>query len=197
MPCWPDNTQFYNNIFYVDGQVDYEYGDSTNNIYENNMFYGNHTNLPSDPYALYSDPMWTSPGGGENGYHLNTGSPAINSGADVVDNGGIDYYGNTVPVGVTDRGVHETTEGGSYCDDGTCDPGEDQCNCSDDCGSPPATETNCTDGIDEDCNLDTDCDDVDCEGDPACPDCGLKGDPCTTGDDCCSGRCNTGLGEYK
>ncbi|MBW8001794.1 MAG: glucan endo-1,6-beta-glucosidase, partial [Planctomycetes bacterium] len=37
--------------------------------------------------------------------------------------------------------------GGSYCGDGTCDSGEDQCNCSADCGTPPSTETGlCTDG---------------------------------------------------
>ena len=84
-----------------------------------------------------------------------------------------------------------------YCGDETCDPGEDQCNCPDDCGTPPSTETSCTDGIDNDCDLDTDCDDIDCDGDPACPDCGLPGDPCTTGADCCSGRCNTGLGQCK
>ncbi len=58
--------------------------------------------------------------------------------------------------------------------DATCDPGEDQCNCPADCGTPPSTETTCDDGIDEDCDNDTDCDDVDCDGDPACPDCGAK-----------------------
>jgi hypothetical protein len=79
-----------------------------------------------------------------------------------------------------------------YCGDGTCDPGEDQCNCSDDCGDPPATETDCTDGIDEDCDLDTDCDDIDCEGDPACPDCALLGEECVEHSDCCENFCHKG-----
>jgi len=83
------------------------------------------------------------------------------------------------------------------CGDETCDPGEDQCNCPADCGTPPSTETSCTDEVDNDCDTYVDCDDPDCEGDPACPDCGDPGDPCTTGEDCCSGRCNTGLGVCK
>jgi len=86
--------------------------------------------------------------------------------------------------------------GVSYCDDGTCDPGEDQCNCSEDCGTPPSTEATCDDGIDEDCDTYTDCDDADCDGDPACPACGVKGDPCTTDADCCN-TCNTGKGTCK
>jgi exonuclease III len=76
-----------------------------------------------------------------------------------------------------------------YCGDGTCDPGEDQCNCPEDCGTPPSTETSCTDGIDNDCDTYTDCDDSDCDGDPACPDCLPKNAPCTDNADCCSGNC--------
>jgi sialate O-acetylesterase len=77
----------------------------------------------------------------------------------------------------------------SYCDDETCDPGEDQCNCPEDCGTPPATETNCFDGADEDCDTFTDCDDSDCDGDPACPSCGdtycdIGEDQCNCPDDC-------------
>jgi hypothetical protein len=71
-----------------------------------------------------------------------------------------------------------------YCGDGTCDPGEDQCNCSDDCGTPPSTETSCTDGIDNDCDTYTDCDDSDCDGDPACPYCGDG--TCDPGEDQCN-----------
>jgi lysophospholipase L1-like esterase len=81
------------------------------------------------------------------------------------------------------------TGGGSACDDGTCDPGEDQCNCPEDCGTPPSTETSCDDGIDNDCGGGTDCDDSDCDGDPACPDCQPKNGACTDNADCCSGNC--------
>ena len=72
----------------------------------------------------------------------------------------------------------------SVCGDGTCDPGEDQCNCPDDCGTPPSTETSCTDGVDNDCDNYTDCDDSDCLGDPACPTCGDE--TCDPGEDQCN-----------
>ena len=74
--------------------------------------------------------------------------------------------------------------GGPVCDDGTCDPGEDQCNCPEDCGTPPTTELNCSDGIDDDCDTYTDCDDGDCIGDPACPSCGDA--TCGSGEDQCN-----------
>ncbi|MHC4623777.1 MAG: choice-of-anchor Q domain-containing protein [Planctomycetota bacterium] len=40
-------------------------------------------------------------------YKLQPGSPAINTGRLVSGNGGQDFWGNTVPNGVTDRGAHE------------------------------------------------------------------------------------------
>ena len=193
---YADNTQFYNNILYVDGRVTYDMGQSTNNIFEGNVFYGDHVDPPYDPYAITDDPMLVAPGTGGwgldsvSGYQLQSGSPCINSGVEVADNGGLDYWGNPVPTGgVTDRGAHETDEVSGYCGDETCDPGENQCNCPDDCGTPPSTETSCTDGIDNDCDLDTDCDDIDCDGDPACPDCLSKGEACTDDTECCSGNC--------
>lgn len=90
-----------------------------------------------------------------------------------------------------------TIPGGSdpVCGDGTCDPGEDQCNCSDDCGTPPATETNCTDGIDEDCDGGADCQDPtgDCDADPACLSSYCGDGTCDPGEDqCnCSDDCGT------
>jgi len=46
----------------------------------------------------------------------------------------------------------------------------------------------CTDGINNDCDLDTDCEDSDCDSDPACI-CSPKGASCSIGSDCCSGSC--------
>jgi hypothetical protein len=157
------STRWYNNIFYVEGTATYNFGDSTNNIFEANCFYGNHIDPPSDPYAITSNPFLLDPGSGGfgldsvDGYQLAGSSPCINAGRDTGIpynhpdhiNGGIDYWGNPLPEDplMLDIGAHETSGEPSYCGDGTCDPGEDQCNCSDDCGNPPATETNCTDGI--------------------------------------------------
>jgi hypothetical protein len=61
------------------------------------------------------------------------------------------------------------TGGGAFCGDGTCDPGEDECNCPEDCGAPPASETGlCNDGMDNDCDTLTDCADSDCSTAPNC-----------------------------
>jgi hypothetical protein len=80
----------------------------------------------------------------------------------------------------------------SYCGDGTCDPGEDQCNCSDDCGVPPSSESTCDDGLDEDCDGYTDCLDIDCDGDPACPTSDCGNGICDPGEDCgtCASDCD-------
>lgn len=79
---------------------------------------------------------------------------------------------------------------GAFCGDGNCDAGEDPCNCEVDCGAPPAFETLCDDGIDNDCDLNADCEDPDCDDDSVCSLlCGKRGDPCFDGFDCCSGSC--------
>ena len=107
----------------------------------------------------------------------------------------------TPPAEICGNGIDDDCDGYSDCDDvdcfgdpscptcgdGTCDPGEDQCNCSQDCGTPPAEI--CDNGVDDDCDGFTDCDDSDCFGDPACPSCVDKGGACTDNAECCSGNC--------
>ncbi|MBW1742457.1 MAG: hypothetical protein JRJ47_03370 [Deltaproteobacteria bacterium] len=72
--------------------------------------------------------------------------------------------------------------GGAECGDGTCDPGEDECNCPGDCGAPEVNETGlCTDGVDNDCDGAADCDDSDCANEFVC----LCGNGvCDPGEDC-------------
>jgi hypothetical protein len=80
---------------------------------------------------------------------------------------------------------------GPVCGDGTCDSGENRCNCAADCGAPPSSEipgSTCQDGLDNDCDSVADCDDSDCGSDPACS-CVPNGGSCSTGSQCCSGRC--------
>ncbi len=126
---WPDNTHFYNNIFYVEGTARYCYGvggnedgtykhkpgfgHSTNNVFINNVFYGNHINPPKDPNAITADPMLVKPGRGKNGfdslggYKLKDGSPCIGAGISIEDNGGRDFWGNKLPKGKKpDIGAH-------------------------------------------------------------------------------------------
>ena len=97
----------------------------------------------------------------------------------------------TGTVSFDDIVMTEGSGSGSYCGDGTCDPGEDQCNCSDDCGTPPAE--NCTNGSDDDCDGNVDCDDSDCASNPACQAAYCGDGTCDPGEDqCnCSDDCGT------
>jgi len=100
---WADSTQFYNNIFYIEGEVNYEWGDATNTMFENNVFFGNHVNPPNDLNSVFDNPLLENPGNGAeglsslDGYKLRAGSPCINSGMVIPDNGGKDFFGNSVP----------------------------------------------------------------------------------------------------
>jgi len=100
---WAKNTHFYNNIFYVDGKVRYEFGKSTDNVFEHNVFYGNHENPPNDPFAIVDNPMLVNPGSGGRGldslddYKLKNGSPCIGTGTFVEDCGPHDFWGAKLP----------------------------------------------------------------------------------------------------
>ena len=146
---WPDNTRLYNNIFYADsgaalrysnapdgsrnedGTYDDElgYGSSTNIVFSNNVYYGDHNNpptdlmeIPYDPNAITADPNLVDPNSGGygidtlGGYMLQSGSPCISAGADTgIDyndpnyiNGGMDFWGNELPdVNALDIGAHQ------------------------------------------------------------------------------------------
>jgi len=111
---WPDSTQFFNNIFYIDGQVNNDWGDASNTIFENNVFYGNHINSPEDKNGVIEDPLLINPGSGGDGlgsldgYKLGDGSPCINSGILISNNGGRDFFGNPVPeLEKPNRGAHQ------------------------------------------------------------------------------------------
>lgn len=106
---------FYNNIFYNKGTNFAFESNGTVLTYDYNVYYGNHP--ISEPYELHkitADPMLVNPGSGGlglnsvSGYKLLPGSPCIDSGLAIANNGGRDYYGNTVPYnGSTDIGAHE------------------------------------------------------------------------------------------
>jgi hypothetical protein len=112
---WPDSIHYNNNVFYNLGKSGFNLGKSTNNVFDHNVFYGYHdATEPDDPHKITDDPMLVAPGTGEtgrdtaDGYQLQAGSPCIDSGMRVPENGGRDYWGNPVPTGSgTDRGAHE------------------------------------------------------------------------------------------
>ena len=110
---WPNDTKFYNNIFYADGTATYNLGSSTNNVFENNVFYGNHTSPPFDPCGITSDPLLVSAGSGGSGldsvdgYKLTASSPCITAGQTVAANGKFDYFRNRLdPAELPDIGAH-------------------------------------------------------------------------------------------
>jgi hypothetical protein len=113
---WAKDTHFSNNIFYAKGTVRYDFGESTGNVFANNVFYGNHVGRPEDPKAITADPKLVDPGSGDNGfgsldgYKLRADSPCIGAGLPIPTNGGRDFWGNRVPKATArDIGSHQTT----------------------------------------------------------------------------------------
>ena len=129
------SSAIYNNTVYSDttnSGVAYGYGTSlnahytlTNNIffaaagngvlstsatitYQNNLYAGSSVSAPAgDTKAVKADPKLTAPGKGPNGYQLQPGSPALNSGAMISNNGGSDFWGNPLYTGAPDIGAYE------------------------------------------------------------------------------------------
>ncbi|WP_240343726.1 DNRLRE domain-containing protein [Paenibacillus sp. SYP-B3998] len=101
---------FYNNIFYNTNPSQTTNWNCTGCwnalTYNKNVFYeasGNHsTNEPTDTGKITADPQFVNPGGATLGlasadaYKLRTGSPALGTGKVIANNGGKDYFGNTV-----------------------------------------------------------------------------------------------------
>ncbi len=125
-----DETYVYNNIFYVDGSVSYEYSGSTNNIFNDNVFFGNHTNTPTGLGNMTLNPKLLNPGSGSSGlasldgYKLRTDSPCIKAGTNLVANGNFDFWRNRIDLRfVPDIGAHafSHTFPGDFNSDGNVD----------------------------------------------------------------------------
>ena len=118
-----ETMKFYNNIFYYDGETPAaanKFGDGAID-WQSNIFYG-FTNLPvnDNPGApnIAADPMLVNIGAGGTGkypgdmvdlscYYTIEGSPAIDAGVPVEDNGGRDYFGNPLTA-IPDIGAYES-----------------------------------------------------------------------------------------
>lgn len=102
---WAKDTIYTNNIIVNLGTGGYNFGSSTGNVFDNNLFYGNHPTsvLNLDNNKIVADPMLAAAGTGRigrdtlGGYQLLAGSPAIGSGKMIPGNGGLDFFGNPVP----------------------------------------------------------------------------------------------------
>lgn len=94
------NINFYNNVFYTVNNNDSYSLLGQNTVFNNNCFYGGHpATEPYDPNKITADPQFVNPGTGTtgmatvDGYKLQSTSPLINVGKQVVDNGGRDFWG--------------------------------------------------------------------------------------------------------
>jgi len=134
---WSEATSFYNNIFYAAGQAQFSYGVSRapdgayttasglglseNNVFESNVYYGIEP-VVSDKTALAADPKLVNskladPGALGLGrlslaeYRLQPTSLAKASGKFVKNQGGRDFWGDTVPsCNKTDRGAFQSDD---------------------------------------------------------------------------------------
>ena len=99
---YSDSTLYQNNIFVARGKGCYfDTGKSTHNFFHANMFDGSLQNKPSDPEGIDANPKFVGEGcqSGANPslrYLLQSGSPAINSGMPVGQNGGRDFTGKAI-----------------------------------------------------------------------------------------------------
>lgn len=118
---YSDSTFYTNNIFHIEASdTYYEFELSTNNFFDHNIFYGDHDSTePADANKITSNPLFVSPGSGGfgfgtlDGYKLQSGSPAINAGANIGSNGGFDFWGNALSDSYTDIGAFEYNGTGS------------------------------------------------------------------------------------
>ena len=126
-------TDFYNNVFYNDKGDGYKIIDNSKLMFVNNIFdisgnipypvapsfycnafYG-HTPPAQGIGNIVTDPKFVSPGVGAdgistiNGYKLRDDSPLIGAGRIVDNNGGKDFWGNSLYNGSPDIGAYEST----------------------------------------------------------------------------------------
>lgn len=106
---------FYNNIIYnMSADATYSWKSGIKRNFSSNVFYGVHPgNEPEDLDKNIADPLFSDPGSGGfgihsvSGYKLQPGSPCINAGLLISNNGGRDYRGNDITDGRPDIGAFE------------------------------------------------------------------------------------------
>ncbi len=110
---------FYNNVFWCPKGFD---SNANNNkqgpgnpdtfTYNRNVCYGSR-GPKEDGRQINLDPQFLDPGAGGDGfttlkgYQIRPGSPCIGAGLAMPENGGLDFFGNRLPEGRLDIGVHQ------------------------------------------------------------------------------------------
>lgn len=91
---WPGETAYYNNLFINKKEASISLGESTGNLFENNILRGNGAAEADNIKGV--DPGMVAAGTGPQGYKLRKGSAAIGAGKIIPANGGKDFFGNRV-----------------------------------------------------------------------------------------------------
>jgi hypothetical protein len=97
------NTRFVNNLFYVDGRVNYQPGQSRATVFEHNLYFGAHVDRPPDAQAVTNRPPLLKPGAGGDGFaslggYRLTALPAFMRGEKLSAAGGHDFFGVRLPA---------------------------------------------------------------------------------------------------
>jgi hypothetical protein len=104
---WSDGVRWVNNIFYNESpNAVYEFGESKNNRFEHNLFFGVHPESePRDPHKVTGDPLFAKVRGADRGresaaaaYSLRAGSAAIGAGIALPDHPTRDFAGKPIVV---------------------------------------------------------------------------------------------------
>jgi hypothetical protein len=111
----PTETTFRNNIFYFEDRAEWGFEPDETCVFENNLYY----NVSSrGTNAVTADPLFVDPGAGAtninmrdpqrlSGYRLKENSPGIGAGVPVKENGGSDFWGNSLYSSMPDIGAQE------------------------------------------------------------------------------------------
>jgi len=106
----PKNIKNYNNVYYSVGDRGWNL---TGQTFDSNAYFGGNTLVSSDAHKITANPKLVNPGSGGvgmntvDGYKLQPDSPLIGAGVPIADNGGRDYFGNTLYNGDPDIGAYE------------------------------------------------------------------------------------------
>jgi len=108
------NSGYYNNIIYhLAEQPVFDLGESIENNFGNNLFFGNRAeNEPDNAVKISTEPLLINPGtSGIHGFGLLDNSPAVNAGRYIKGHAAKDFFGNPVPsTGAVDVGIHQLSK---------------------------------------------------------------------------------------
>ncbi len=118
------NTTVKNNLFVRQtnssqetGDLIFEHATTTGSVFSNNAFFGNFSDpVAEDSNPFTADPVLTNPGSGTvdevnytfnaDGYQLQNTSPYLTAGLIIANNGGLDFWGNSLPSTEPSIGSH-------------------------------------------------------------------------------------------